>query len=70
MSLQDVTRLLDEGGQSLRFSRQLLAETFENIDAGISVVDGELNLVAWNSRYEELFGYPRDWCGSACRWRT
>ncbi|PLK27507.1 PAS-domain containing protein [Novosphingobium sp. TH158] len=58
MSLQDVTRLLDEGGQSLRFSRQLLAETFENIDAGISVVDAELNLVAWNSRYEELFDYP------------
>ncbi len=58
MSLADVTRLLDEGGQSLRFSRQLLAETFENIDAGISVVDAELNLVAWNSRYEQLFGYP------------
>lgn len=58
MSIADVTRLLDEGGQSLRFSRQLLADTFENIDAGISVVDRELNLVAWNSRYEELFGYP------------
>jgi PAS domain S-box-containing protein len=60
MSLQDVTRLLDQGGQSLRFSRQLLAETFENIDAGISVVDTELNLIAWNSRYEELFDYPPD----------
>ena len=58
MSLSDVTRLLDEGGHSLRFSRQLLAETFENIDAGISVVDAELSLVAWNSRYEQLFGYP------------
>lgn len=58
MSLADVTRLLDEGGQSLRFSRQLLAATFENIDAGISVVDAEMNLVAWNSRYEDLFDYP------------
>lgn len=58
MSLQDVTRLLDERGQSLSFSRQLLADTFENIDAGISVVDADLNLIAWNSRYEELFGYP------------
>lgn len=58
MNLQDVTRLLDEGGQSLRFSRQLLAATFENLDAGISVVDGDLNLVAWNERYEELFDYP------------
>lgn len=58
MSLGDVTRLLDEGGQSLRFSRQLLAATFENIDAGISVIDAELNLQAWNSRYLELFPYP------------
>lgn len=58
MHLRDVTRLLDERGQSLRFSRQLLAETFENIDAGISVIDDKLNLVAWNSRYEDLFNYP------------
>ncbi|HQV02250.1 MULTISPECIES: PAS-domain containing protein [unclassified Novosphingobium] len=58
MSLPEVARLLDERGQNLRFSRQLLAATFENIDAGISVVDAEMNLVAWNSRYLELFDYP------------
>ncbi|MBC2669983.1 PAS-domain containing protein [Novosphingobium piscinae] len=58
MALGDVTRLLDEGAQSLRFSRQLLAATFENVDAGISVVDAEMNLVAWNSRYLDIFAYP------------
>ena len=58
MNLADVTRLLDEGGQSLRFSRQLLAATFENVDAGISVVDADMNLVAWNSRYLDVFDYP------------
>ncbi len=58
MSLEDVTRLLDEGGQSLRFSRQLLAATFENLQSGVSVIDADLNLVAWNSRYVDLFGYP------------
>lgn len=58
MNLADVTRLLDDGGQSLRFSRQLLAATFENIEAGISVIDAELNLQAWNSRYLALFPYP------------
>ncbi|MEJ6011926.1 PAS domain-containing hybrid sensor histidine kinase/response regulator [Novosphingobium aquae] len=58
MSLPEVARLLDEGGQSLRFSRQMLASTFENIDSGISVVDAEMNLVAWNTRYLELFDYP------------
>ena len=58
MSLGEVARLLDEGGQALRFSRQLLAATFDNIDAGICVVDAELNLVAWNNRYLDLFPYP------------
>ena len=58
MTIADVAKLLDQGGQSLRFSRHLLAATFENIDAGISVVDREMNLIAWNSRYVELFGYP------------
>ncbi len=58
MSLQDATQLLDAGGQSLHFSRQLLVATFENIDAGISVVDIDLNLVAWNSRYLDFFDYP------------
>lgn len=58
MRLHDVTRLLDEGARSLRFSRSLLAATFENLDAGISVIDADLNLVAWNSRYERLFDYP------------
>ncbi|MBA4354438.1 MAG: hybrid sensor histidine kinase/response regulator, partial [Novosphingobium sp.] len=58
MSFGEVTRLLDEGGQSLSFSRQLLAATFENLQAGVSVIDAQLNLVAWNTRYVELFGYP------------
>ena len=58
MSLADVTRLLGERGQSLRFSRELLAATFEHVDAGISVVDGEMNLVAWNGQYLDIFGYP------------
>lgn len=58
MSLEQVTRLLDEGGQSLSFSRQLLAATFENLQSGISVIDSDLNIVAWNTRYIDLFDYP------------
>jgi signal transduction histidine kinase len=58
MRLADVARLLDEGAQSLRFSRPLLAATFENVDTAISVVDAEMNLVAWNSRYVDTFDYP------------
>ncbi|TRW17348.1 PAS-domain containing protein [Glacieibacterium frigidum] len=58
LKFADVARMLDESGQSLRFSKGLLAATLENIDPGVSVVDRDLNLVAWNSRYLDLFGYP------------
>lgn len=36
----------------------MLTATFENIDAGIRVVDEDLNLIAWDSRYESFFNYP------------
>ena len=55
---EEVSRILDDTGQSLRFSKGLLAATLENIDPGVSVVDRELNIVAWNSQYLELFEYP------------
>jgi signal transduction histidine kinase/Na+/proline symporter/CheY-like chemotaxis protein len=55
---EEVARILDDTGQSLRFSKGLLAATLENIDPGVSVVDRDLNIVAWNSRYIEMFKYP------------
>jgi Na+/proline symporter/signal transduction histidine kinase/CheY-like chemotaxis protein len=55
---EEVARILDDTGQSLRFSQGLLAATLENIDPGVSVVDRDLNVVAWNSRYLEMFEYP------------
>jgi Na+/proline symporter/CheY-like chemotaxis protein len=58
MEIDEVAVLLDEASQELRFSRGLLGVTFENISHGISVVDRELRLVAWNRRYAELFDYP------------
>lgn len=55
---EEVARILDDTGQSLRFSKDLLAATLENIDPGVSVVDKDLRLIAWNSRYLDLFRYP------------
>ncbi len=54
----DVALMLDESSGSLQFSRDLLAATLEHIDPGVSVIDSDLNLVAWNSRYLDLFDYP------------
>jgi Na+/proline symporter/signal transduction histidine kinase len=58
LEVDEVAELLDETSQELRFSRQLLQATMENVTQGISVVDAQLRVVAWNRRYLELFEYP------------
>ncbi|WP_210395746.1 hybrid sensor histidine kinase/response regulator [Motiliproteus sediminis] len=58
MQLGDVVTIVDEATQVLKFNRSLLQSTIENINQGISVVDQQLRLVAWNRRYLELFDYP------------
>ncbi|WP_235525242.1 MULTISPECIES: PAS domain-containing hybrid sensor histidine kinase/response regulator [unclassified Sphingomonas] len=58
LDVAEVARMLDASGQSLQFSQGLLAATLEHIDPGVSVVDAALNLVAWNQRYIDLFGFP------------
>ena len=58
MEFEEVAALLDETSQELRFNQRLLHTTMENVGQGISVVDADLRLVAWNRRYTELFEYP------------
>ena len=58
LSVDEVAEMLDETSQELRFSRQLLQAAMENVTQGISVVDAEMRIVAWNRRYLELVGYP------------
>ena len=58
LDMAEVVRLLDMSGQSVTLSRSLLAATLEAIDQGVSVIDANLRLVAWNRRYLELFDYP------------
>jgi len=58
LEVDEVAELLDETSQELRFSRQLLQATMENVTQGISVVDAQMRIVAWNRRYLDLLGYP------------
>ncbi|QNH02646.1 hybrid sensor histidine kinase/response regulator [Pseudomonas sediminis] len=58
MQVEDVVRIVDEASEVLQFNRALLQGAIENITQGISVVDQNLRLVAWNHRYLELFEYP------------
>ncbi|MFY8274459.1 PAS domain-containing hybrid sensor histidine kinase/response regulator [Pseudoalteromonas sp. SSDWG2] len=57
---EQVAEFVDEASQVLRFNRDLLQATIENIEQGISVVDSDLKLVAWNQSYQEMFAYPQD----------
>ncbi len=56
--LDAVTRAVGEATQALRFNQRLLEAALENMSQGISVVDAQLQLVAWNSRYAALFKFP------------
>ncbi|HEU0153253.1 MAG TPA: PAS domain-containing hybrid sensor histidine kinase/response regulator [Arenimonas sp.] len=58
MELGEVMSLLDEASHELRFNREILSATLENLSQAVSVVDRDLRLVAWNRRYQQLFEYP------------
>ncbi|MAN46542.1 MAG: hybrid sensor histidine kinase/response regulator [Hyphomonas sp.] len=60
VALPDVLSMLDQKTQAARFERHMLQSMLENIQQGISVVDSDQRLVAWNTAYVELFDYPSE----------
>ncbi len=56
----ELTHLVDETSSVLKFNRNLLQTTLQNITHGIAVVDEDLNLVIWNDTYLRMFDYPED----------
>ncbi|GGD79579.1 PAS domain-containing hybrid sensor histidine kinase/response regulator [Croceicoccus mobilis] len=58
--VEQVVAMFDETSQRLQFGAELLQIAIENIDQGVSVVDAEQRLVAWNNRYVSMFGYPAE----------
>lgn len=61
--LQAMTQVVGEAREAVSFSHAILDTAFANLSQGISVCDGELRLVAWNQRYEQLIGYPPGFLG-------
>jgi signal transduction histidine kinase len=57
-AFEDVVTLFDDTREAIQFSRKILFSTLENLSQGVSVVDRDLQLVAWNKRYLEMFDYP------------
>jgi Na+/proline symporter/signal transduction histidine kinase/CheY-like chemotaxis protein len=56
--LPEVVAMFDETHRRLSFSGELLQTAIESIDQGVALVDGDMRLVAWNSRYQQLFDLP------------
>jgi len=56
----------DNSNQQLEFSRSVLQSAIENASEGISVIDSELKLVAWNKQYLDIFNYPEDFIYIGC----
>ncbi|OUL59038.1 PAS domain-containing hybrid sensor histidine kinase/response regulator [Pseudoalteromonas ulvae] len=64
MAFEEVVNFFDETTQALQFNQNLLYTALENLSHGISVVDKDLKLVAWNKRYIEMFEYPENFLES------
>ncbi len=61
IALDELAVLVEEASsQKQAFSQNLLQSAIENASEGISIVDENLNLVAWNKKYLDLFDYPSD----------
>ncbi len=59
LQLQDFVSLVGGTSRQIQFSQTLLQTTLETIPQGISVVDKDLKLVAWNQHYQTLFNFPQ-----------
>ncbi|HVC02228.1 MAG TPA: NahK/ErcS family hybrid sensor histidine kinase/response regulator [Steroidobacteraceae bacterium] len=57
--INTTVRSLSTSIRDIELHRNLLRATLEHLPQGISVVDRDLNIIAWNRRYEEIFAYPR-----------
>ena len=58
LAIDQVADIVSEATELFAFNRELLQAAVQNIEQGISVVDADMRLVAWNKRYVELLEYP------------
>ena len=61
LHIRDVLRIIDGARVFFEFMQELVQSSIEHISQGISVVDQQMRMVAWNKRYLEFFEYPPDY---------
>jgi Na+/proline symporter/signal transduction histidine kinase/ActR/RegA family two-component response regulator len=60
LNFEEVVNFFDDTTQAIKFNISALFTSLESLEQGISVVDKQLNLVAWNKSYLDLFNYPQN----------
>ncbi|MFH4159592.1 hybrid sensor histidine kinase/response regulator [Acinetobacter bereziniae] len=60
LALGQVANILDQASQWQRFNQNLIMTMIDHMTQGVSVVDENMCLVAWNNQYLKLFDYPKD----------
>ncbi|MCL6416206.1 hybrid sensor histidine kinase/response regulator [Aestuariirhabdus sp. Z084] len=57
-SPENLVSMLDEASGVLQFNRELLNSAIQSLNEGISILDKEGALVAWNRQYQRMFDLP------------
>jgi signal transduction histidine kinase len=60
LSRREAMAMLDEASHAIRFNRELLEATLQNVSQGICVFDAEMRIATWNRRFLELNELPPD----------
>lgn len=60
LGVAQVANILDQASQWQRFHQNLLMTMINHMTQGVSVVDENMCLVAWNNQYIKLFDYPKE----------
>lgn len=58
VAIADVLSIIQGARFYFEFMQELVQSSIEHISQGISVVDQQMRMVAWNKRYLEFFEYP------------
>ncbi len=61
VQIADVLSIISGARFFFEFMQELVQSSIEHISQGISVVDQQMRMVAWNKRYLEFFEYPDEY---------
>ena len=56
---EQLSGLVEEAGKNFQFNYEVLQASITHLPLGVSVIDANLKLVAWNKIYESIFDYPQ-----------